>query len=260
MRWRWPSLWFDGGGRLRTEHVVGNVVVGGNTGIVYQIYDRGEPPEPPRLDWEEALSAAGPFEIFNLLSWKSRLSPALIGREREHKDLLDWALGGRKLRIRLQTGPGGAGKTRLAAEFAQSLGDEGWQAGFIAIDKALPRPLSRKGLLVVIDYPEEWRPQVRALLQSAARMAAPPALVRVLLLSRRPLDEWRDEIDQAGASALCDAYEVPVGPLATEAATKLFRAAMARLAEQKNARCRRSPTRRLRAGSTAIRAYTRCRC
>jgi Transposase DDE domain len=68
--------------------------------------------------WVPGLPTTGPFEIFDLLSWKSRLSSSLIGREQHKQDLLDWAAGGRDLRIRLLTGPGGAGKTRLAAEVA----------------------------------------------------------------------------------------------------------------------------------------------
>ena len=52
---------------------------------------------------------------------------------------------------------------------------------------SVPRPLSDKGLLLIVDYPEEWRPQIRVLLQSAARIESLPAPVRVLLLSRQPM-------------------------------------------------------------------------
>jgi hypothetical protein len=62
---RWP---FGGSNRLRARDIQGCVVVGGNTGIVYQIYNGGAPPEPPSLAWDDTLPAAGPFEIFNLLA------------------------------------------------------------------------------------------------------------------------------------------------------------------------------------------------
>jgi hypothetical protein len=126
---RGPRWLFGGSSRLRARDIAGCVIVGGNSGIVYQIYNGGALPEPPSLPWDDDLSAPGPFEIFNLLHWSSRLSRQLIGRGREKKDLHDWAGGGRDLRIRLLTGPGGAGKTRLAAELAASLRQAGWQAG-----------------------------------------------------------------------------------------------------------------------------------
>ena len=221
---------FVGSGRLRARDIAGCVIVGGNSGIVYQIYNSGALPEPPSLPWDNDLPAAGPFEVFNLLRWSTRLSRQLIGRDREKHDLLDWAGGGRDLRIRLLTGPGGAGKTRLAAELAESLRQAGWHAGFTRLENSVPRPLSAKGLLLIIDYPEDWRAQIRVLLQSAARIEALPAPVRVLLLSRRPMDHWRDEIVQAGASSRCDGYEVTIGPLATDAASQLFHAVIERLA------------------------------
>ena len=220
---------FGGGDRLRARDIAGCIVVGGNSGIVYQIYNGGALPEPPSLLWDNDLPATAPFEIFNLLRWSTRLSQQLIGRDREKQDLLDWAGSGRDLRIRLLTGPGGAGKTRLAAELSESLRQAGWQAGFIRLENSVPRPLSAKGLLLVIDYPEEWRAQIRVLLQSASQMEALPAPVRVLLLSRQPMDHWRDDIVQAGASSRCDGYEVTIGPLATDAATCLFYSVTERL-------------------------------
>ena len=230
MTWRWLQSLFGGSGRLRARDVAGCVIVGGNSGIVYQIYNGGDPPEPPSLPWERDLPAPGPFEMFNLLRWTTRLSPQLIGRERQKHDLLDWAASGRGLRIRLLSGPGGAGKTRLAAEVAQSLREAGWHAGFTSLENSVLRPISDKGLLLIVDYPEEWRAQMRALFQSAARIENPPAPVRVLLLSRQTIERWRDDIEQAGASALCDSYEVTIGPLDIQSATHLFRAVAARLA------------------------------
>jgi len=138
---------FGGGDRLRARDIARCIVVGGNSGIVYQIYNGGALPEPPSLLWDNDLPATAPFEIFNLLRWSTRLSQQLIGRDREKQDLLDWAGSGRDLRIRLLTGPGGAGKTRLAAELSESLRQAGWQAGFIRLENSVPRPLSAKGAI-----------------------------------------------------------------------------------------------------------------
>jgi hypothetical protein len=189
-----------GRNRVKAGSIVGNVVVGGNSGIIYQVSAPGRPPQPPSLPWAPLPEAGAPFEIFNLLSWKSRLSPDLIGRGGELADLLAWARPRRgirpDIRIRFLVGPGGAGKTRLAAELADALRKENWHAGFAPLERETPLPLSEKGLLLLLDYPEAWRQQVRKLLQESVRVEAPAAPVRLLLLSRRPLAEWQDDILQ----------------------------------------------------------------
>ena len=219
--------WF-GRNRIDARRIDGIAVLGGNSGIMIQNFGGGAPPLPLTVPWAEALPASGaPFEIFNLLSWKSRLAPDLTGRGDEMSELRDWVQTGPKLRIRFLTGPGGAGKTRLAAELARSL--PGWNAGFAALDQATPLPLSQPGLLAILDYPEAWREQVRALLREAARIE-PPAPIRLLLLSRRPIAEWHEEIIACGASARCDAREIGVGPLDGASAAALFRTVAQRLA------------------------------
>jgi tetratricopeptide (TPR) repeat protein len=222
----WLFGWIN---RLRARDIVGNVIVGGNSGIVYQVSGAGPPPPPPTVPWAEALPETGsPFEIFNLLSWKSRLVKELHGREAEKHSLLEWAQTGPRLRIRFLTGPGGAGKTRLAAEVAEAL--TGWHAGFAPVERATTLPLSQSGLFIILDYPEAWPKEVESLLREAARMARPPAPIRLLLLSRRPVSEWSRVIDDCGATTLCDAHEVGIGVLPSAAALSLFRDAATRLA------------------------------
>jgi len=224
-----PGWLFGWISRLRARDIVGNVVVGGNSGIVYMVSGAGPPPDPPTVPWAEALPAAGSlFEIFNLLSWKSRLVKELRGREAEKRSLLEWAHTGPRLRIRFLVGPGGAGKTRLAAEIAETL--TGWRAGFAALERATTLPLSRSGLFIILDYPEAWPTEVESLLREAARMAPPPAPIRLLLLSRRPMSEWSRLIDDCGATTLCDAQEVGIGALPPETALSLFRDAAVGLA------------------------------
>jgi tetratricopeptide (TPR) repeat protein len=60
-------------------------------------------------------------------------------------------------------------------------------------------------------------------------LAEPPAPIRLLLLSRRSLNEWWPDIVDCSATLLCTAQEVGIGPLETSAAAALFRATVARL-------------------------------
>jgi hypothetical protein len=194
------NRWF-GRNRVASRDISGVVVLGGNEGIVIQNISVGPPPEPLIVGWAEALPPQdAPGEIFNLLYWKTRLAPELIGRDSEKQDLLGWARSDAKLSIRFLHGPGGAGKTRLAAELAMSL--PGWMAGFAPLEKQMRLSLSPKGLLAILDYPEASRQQVCALLREAGRLAEPPAPIRLLLLSRRSLNEWWPDILTA-AQPIC---------------------------------------------------------
>ena len=82
----------------------------------------------PFLPWRELPD--DPEAVFALLSWRARLAP-LAGRDKDKDTLLQWARQGRNARIRLLSGPGGVGKSRLAAEVAEALRAEGWTAGFV---------------------------------------------------------------------------------------------------------------------------------
>jgi Mrp family chromosome partitioning ATPase len=105
----------------------------------------------PFLPWRELPD--DPDAVFALLSWHARLAP-LTGREKDKETLLRWARQGRNARIRLLTGPGGVGKSRLAAEIAEALRADGWTAGFIRPNDPIVVPLRRAGLFLVVDYPE----------------------------------------------------------------------------------------------------------
>ena len=88
-----------------------------------------------------------------------------------HETLLTWATSGPKLRLRFLVGPGGAGKTCRAAELASALKCAHWHAGFAALDRETPLPLSQRGLLIILDYPEAAPDAVRSLLMEAGRVA-----------------------------------------------------------------------------------------
>ena len=69
-------------------------------------------------------------------------------------NLLHWARSGPDIAIRIVSGAGGSGKTRLAAEVAQTLRDEGWRAGVVRPESKPVPPVSGAGLFIAIDYPE----------------------------------------------------------------------------------------------------------
>jgi hypothetical protein len=207
----------------------------------YLISETGEVPFGGRdsdlrrlsLRWSEALPEAGaPLEVFSLLSWRTRLSAEMIGREAEKADLLKWANSGPKMRLRFLLGPGGAGKTRLAAEVADNLRGAGWHAGFVALEDEVPLPVSEQGLLLVIDYPEAYPSQLRVLLTKAAKVE-PRAPIRLLLLSRQPGSRWFGDITECGAATICDAREIGITKLDRTEARQLFQDAAKRLAKHR---------------------------
>lgn len=118
------------------------------------------------------------------LQWSRRVVP-LLGREAEKRRLVSWALDTQLGGVHLLNGPGGAGKTRLAAEVAEILRKKhGWSAGFANYRAEFAR-LDRKAL-VIVDYPEEHRGQVEAWLEdSPLRWKA-----QWLLVSRLEEGRW----------------------------------------------------------------------
>ena len=141
--------------------------------------------------------------MFQLLSWHVRLAP-LTGRENDKDTLLQWARQGRNARIRLLSGPGGVGKSRLAAEVADALRVEGWTAGFIRPNDTIVVPLRRSGLLLIVDYPEEHPEEVRTLLREFASRELADVPLRLLLLSRQGGDRGFDLVEGAHAGELMD--------------------------------------------------------
>lgn len=162
----WLLTTLGGSNRFSGRDVAGIVVVGDVSGIVIQNTGTGPPPDPLSVPWRDLPTASGPLGelgIFNLLTWRSRLADTLVGRDADRDRLIAWARSDpRPIAIRLLTGLGGAGKSRLAAEVATLLRDDKWSAGLISLEKASHLPLANRGLFVVIDYPEVHRAAVRA--------------------------------------------------------------------------------------------------
>ncbi|MEU8205649.1 hypothetical protein [Streptosporangium sp. NPDC049046] len=123
------------------------------------------------------------------------------GRAEEVRRLLEWC-DGSEVSVRLLTGPGGRGKTRLAYELARILRDKGWMIGTLAHDADL-RPVRdvlaglRVPTLLVHDYAESQPDSVRDLV-SAAMGHRGPSPLRILLLARAAGEWWRQLIDGTG--------------------------------------------------------------
>jgi tetratricopeptide (TPR) repeat protein len=138
------------------------------------------------------------------------LHPALgvvpfVGRERELAALEDWCTDGNIGLVRLVTGGGGSGKTRLALELVRRMNGRGWECVPVAEDAerqavAAERAVaSRAGLLLVVDYAEA-RTGLEGLLEAAARdEGRDEGRVRVLLLARQAGDWW-DRLHGGGAA------------------------------------------------------------
>ena len=157
----------------------------------------------PRLPFadREAILENGEPNLLSALRWEYGLTSTLRGRDKELAAILEWAEdGGNTVSARLVTGPGGAGKTRLAAEAARILRQRGWSAGFLPRDAKHSQIIDVSdrdggGLLLAIDYPEERPGLVEDLLKHITDIANPPLPIRFLLLSRRGFDDWRRQTD-----------------------------------------------------------------
>ncbi|GII85419.1 hypothetical protein Ssi03_34090 [Sphaerisporangium siamense] len=207
--------------------------------------------EPVSLLWAEPgfREALGPGAVLESVEFAgpprvAASSPAYLlradaqtvrfrSRVRELVSLTRWCDGG-GLRVRLLTGPGGQGKTRLAEELCQRLEqtpdpgprvEERWfttwwndrpAGGGHGRSRALERPDGP--VLVVLDYAETRPDVVAEVVGLAHRAAAAGATVRVLLLARSAGDWWQRLMESDGLleQVLDGALVEELAPLETE--------------------------------------------
>ncbi|MCH7887887.1 MAG: tetratricopeptide repeat protein [Proteobacteria bacterium] len=145
--------------------------------------------------------------IFAMLGWHAGLSD-FVGRDEDVKQLREWADSEPRVSLKFITGAGGVGKSRLAAEFAEIMQDDGWAAGFVDLRNPSGYWIHETGTLLVVDYPEENREGVTDLLRNLSNLPVSHPLFRVLFLSRFDVNEWGELIRDSGADAIKD--EVPL--------------------------------------------------
>ena len=177
-----------------------NLIVFGSLSVSLDRRPESIAPKLPRRELADVIVDGAP-DLFAALRWDQGLTPTLRGRDRELQAILDWADDGRKnVSARLISGPGGAGKTRLAAEAAQALRNRSWSAGFLPRSAKSGQIIQADGagLLLIIDYPEERMEVIDDLFRHVVEIDAAPLPIRFLLVSRRSFDDWRRHTDLLG--------------------------------------------------------------
>lgn len=129
-----------------------------------------------------------------LLNARYRVVPFFEAiRETEITLLEDWRASDESTSVRLFTGPGGSGKTRLFIEWIERLRSRGSAAGFLETDASDADvntvATTQDAVVVVIDYAETRHEQLVRLLRAVARRSSGPRL-RIALLAREVGDWW----------------------------------------------------------------------
>ena len=140
----------------------------------------------------------GQVNFFRALNWRSRIT-SLQGREKEFEYLVNWATDHTEKapKLMLVNGVGGSGKSRLVAEVVEHLVKANWSGGFLPNGYKEGDILdgSGKGVVVVIDYPEERSEFVKDVMAAIADDTAYKKPVRILLASRERISNWRSQLN-----------------------------------------------------------------
>ncbi|MFV2019347.1 tetratricopeptide repeat protein [Micromonospora sp. LOL_023] len=143
------------------------------------------PPQPPDDEWLRAL----PSRMLNA----QHAVVEFTGRTDELAALHRWRQSGARLSVRWLHGPGGAGKSRLAAQFAAESTAQGWKV-VTAVQgpgSVLPPAGSQDlrlggkfGIVLIVDYADRWPLSHLTWLLSNALLHQVGVPARVLLLAR----------------------------------------------------------------------------
>lgn len=159
------------------------------------------------------------------LTWRAAVSE-FKGREEEWERLKAWAKNSEpRVDIQIITAPGGSGKTRLAAQFADYLKKKGWNAGFLR----RPMPLNElkmpcrcwQGIMFIIDYPENDTASVARMLEDLANNGGRQR-IRVLLLTRAGQIAWDESLLKSKAYSLVRERPMELNRLSHAAGHAIF--------------------------------------
>jgi tetratricopeptide (TPR) repeat protein len=153
------------------------------------------------------------------------------GREPELNALSGWCRTEDRAAVRLVTGTSGQGKTRLVAELAEMMAEQGWLAGFLSRSASASEVVELIGRsvpqLIIVDYADSRLKQVRQLINA---IDAAPERVRILLVARRA-GRWWDSLPYQTDSDLVEAAAETIAledgpPLTLEARRSAYRSAL----------------------------------
>ena len=155
------------------------------------VYDGVRERGATREAWQRSLESPPPQSWARLLDPRRELV-GFVGRKEELAALVAWCQDDHAARLRLVTGPGGVGKTRLAVELVERMKQQGWTCERVADGKegeaiTALRAVTRGRALLVVDY-AETRVRLKQLLTALAGNHGDD--VRVLLLARSAGDWW----------------------------------------------------------------------
>lgn len=144
-------------------------------------------PEKPK--WNVQLNPPG-----SLLQAEYGIVPFHF-RHQELEDLERWCVSDNPLAIRLYTGTGGMGKTRLAIEQCIRLKKNNWFTGFLKHQTDETKTDDRfscfktinQAVFIVVDYAETRREELVALMKAALQANCK---LRIILLARAAADWW----------------------------------------------------------------------
>ncbi|MDV6287145.1 hypothetical protein R2F25_00625 [Streptomyces sp. UP1A-1] len=171
----------------------------GANGADIHVYVDGQPVYV-LYEWRSRLGT-GPLPEEGSPSYALRAESGVVpftGREAELARLRQWRDGGgTAAAVCWLHGPGGQGKSRLAAAFADECAAVGWKVSTaLHGGTLLPEPGSQDlrpgdapGVLLIVDYADRWPVTHLHWLLSNAMLARPDKRTRVLLIGRS-LDSW----------------------------------------------------------------------
>jgi hypothetical protein len=174
----------------------------------------------PKSSWPVDLGIEMPDSM--LLRPESRVVRFHHLREPLRDTIIGWTLDpDQPIKLRLQAGEGGSGKTRLLIEVCDKLERaHGWRAGFVDKTQSVEGGFSTllaegKSSLVVLDYSESRTSEIVELVRTVLSSKNMP-LVRFVLLAREGGDWWDRIAEAAGndqaVAAILRSVNTKTGP------------------------------------------------